>query len=66
MGKEILTFRGIEIEKKVFYGYKSPIFLKYVDIEKRLVPNKIYSAEKSYKSFIGYLYGDVKSYDGLT
>ena len=29
MGKEILTFGGIEIEKKnKFYGHKSPIFLK--------------------------------------
>ena len=26
MGKEILTFGDIEIEKKIFYHYKSPIF----------------------------------------
>ena len=28
MGKEILTFGDIEIEKNKFYRYKSPIFLK--------------------------------------
>ena len=53
-----------------------------VDIEKVLVSNKIYFAEKNYKYFIGYLYHDnkvkplnimlpktsayVKSYDGQT
>ena len=28
MGKEILTFGGIEIEKNKFYRHKSPIFFK--------------------------------------
>ena len=71
MGKEILTFGDIEIEKNKFYSNKTPIFLKDVDIEKVLVSNKI--------SF-GYLHNDnkvkplhimlpktsayVKSYDG--
>ena len=32
MGKEILTFGDIEIDKNKFYLYKSPIFLKDVDI----------------------------------
>ena len=58
MGKEILTFGDIEIEKNKFYCYKSPIFLKDVDIEKVLVSNKISSGEKNYKYFIGYLYND--------
>ena len=26
MGKEILTFGNIEIEKKIFYHHKTPIF----------------------------------------
>ena len=26
MGKEVLTFRGIEIDKNKFYHHKSPIF----------------------------------------
>ena len=34
MGKEILTFRDIEIEKNRFYRNKIPVFLKEVDIEK--------------------------------
>ena len=77
MGKEILTFRNIEIEKNKFYRNKTPIFLKDVDIEKVLVSNKISFGEKSYKYFIGYLYKPihvmllktsayVKSYDGQT
>ena len=59
-GKEILTFGDIEIEKNKFYHYKSPIFLKDVDIEKALVSNKIFSAEKNYKYFIGYMYDEYK------
>ena len=37
MGKEILTFSDIEIEKNKLYRYKSPIFLKDVDIKKAFV-----------------------------
>ena len=33
MGKEILTFGDIEIEKKKIYHHESPIFLKDVDVE---------------------------------
>ena len=82
MGDEILTFGNVEIEKNEFYYYKSPIFLKDVDIEKVLVSKKIPSGEKNYKYFISYLYDDckvkplhimlpkmsayVKIYDGLT
>ena len=48
MGKEILTFGNIEIEKSKFYRSKTPIFLKDVDIEKVLVSNKISFGEKNY------------------
>ena len=33
MGKEIITFDYAEIEKHEFQHYKSPIFLKHVDID---------------------------------
>ena len=59
MGKEILTFGDVGIEKHKFYRYKSPIFLD-VDIDNILVSNKISSGEKNYKYFIGYLYDDYK------
>ena len=59
MGKEVLTFDYIKIKKKN-YVYKSPIFLKDVDIEKVLASNKISFGEKSYNYFIGYLYNDHK------
>ena len=46
MGKEILTFGDIEIEKNKFYRYKISIFGGLVDIEKLLVSNKISFGEK--------------------
>ena len=36
------------------------MFLKDVDIEKVLVPNKIYLGEKYHKYFIGFLFHDHK------
>ena len=82
MGKEILTFGDIEIEKNKFQYHKSPVPLRDVRIEKVLVSNRISSGEKNYKYFIGYLYNNdkvkplhimlpktsvyIKSYDGLT
>ena len=44
MGKEIFKFGDIEIEKKIYYRKKNPIFLKDVDIEKLSVSSKISSA----------------------
>ena len=82
MGKEILMFGNIEIEKNKFYHHKTPTFLGDVDIKKVLVSKKISFSEKNYKYFIGYLYDNhkvkplhimlpktsayVKSYDGQT
>ena len=60
MGKEILTFHNIEIEKNKFYRHKTLIFWGDVDIEEVLVSNKISFGEKNYKSFIGYLYDNQK------
>ena len=54
MGKEILTFGNIEIEKNKCSRHITPIFLGDVDIEKVLVSNKISFGEKNYKYFIGY------------
>ena len=48
MGKEILTFGDVEIEKQNFcYHYKRPIFLGDADIENVLVSNKISFSEKN-------------------
>ena len=60
MGKQVLTFGDTEIEKDKCYRHKSPIFLEDVDIEKKLVSNKISSDEKNYKYFICYFYNDYK------
>ena len=58
IGREILMFGDIKIEKNEFYRHKSPIFLRDVDIEKVLVSNKIFFSEKDYRYFTGYLYND--------
>ena len=50
----------IEIEENKFYRYKTPIFLKDVDIEKVFLSNKICFDETNYRYFIGYLYNDPK------
>ena len=49
MGKEILTFRDIDIDNTKFYHNKDPISLKDEDIEKVLVYNKLCFGEKGYK-----------------
>ena len=41
MGKEILTFEDIEIEKDKFYDNKIPVSLKDIDTEKMLVSNEV-------------------------
>ena len=64
------------------YVIKTPLFLEGVDTDNVLLSNKIFSSEKSYKYFIGYLDDNlkikllhimlpktsvyVKSYDGET
>ena len=58
MDKEILTFE--DIEKNKFYRNNTSIFLKDVDIEKVLVPNRISFGEKNHKCFTGYLNNDHK------
>ena len=58
MGKKILTFDDIEIERNKFYHHKGPTFLEDADIEKQLISNKISFGEKSYKYFIGYLHNE--------
>ena len=60
MGKEILTFGDIEIEKKGFYRSKIPVHLRDPDIEKVLASNNISFGKKNYKYFIGYLYNNHK------
>ena len=47
MGKEILTFGNIEIEKNKFIHHQAPIFVRDTNIEKVLVSNKISFGEKT-------------------
>ena len=47
MGKEILTFSNIEIEKNKVYHHKTSIFLERCRIEKVLVSNKVSFGKKT-------------------
>ena len=49
MGKAILTFGGVEIEKNEICHHKSHVPLRHADIEQVLVSNKIISGKKNYK-----------------
>ena len=60
MGQEISTFGDNEIEKDIFYQYKSPIFLEDIDINSVLVSNKIFSGGENHQQFIGCLHDDYK------
>ena len=51
MGKKILTFGDIEIEKNNFYDRKSSIFLKDIENEEVLVSNKIYFGKEKKKNY---------------
>ena len=54
MGKKIIKFGVIEIEKQKFHQYKRPISIKAIDINKILISNKTSFGEKGFKYFIGY------------
>ena len=49
MGKEIITFAVIDIEKHKFHRYENSIFLNDVGIDNILIFNRISSGEKNYK-----------------
>ena len=52
MCKKVLTFGDIDIEKINFINIKFPFCLEDVDIEKKLVSNKISSLEKTVNTLL--------------
>ena len=54
MGKEIITFGKIEVEKHEFYWHKSPVSIHDVDVSKILASNEVGFDKKGFKYFIGY------------
>ena len=47
MGKEIITFGDIEIEKQKLHQHKRPISIENVNINNILASSKIYWLQKS-------------------
>ena len=54
MGKEIIMYCDIEIEKYKFHQLKSPISINDADITKIIVPIKVPLGKNGFKYFIGY------------
>ena len=49
-----IKFGDIEIEKQKFHQHKRPISMKKIDINKKVVSNKVSFGKKRFKYFIGY------------
>ena len=54
MGKNIVKFDDTEIEKYKFHQYKSPILIKDIDINERVLSNKFTFGKQDFEYFIGY------------
>ena len=53
MGKQILTFGNIEVEKHKFHQHQSPISVYYVNIDRIVVSNKVPFGKKCLNIFLG-------------
>ena len=54
MGKNIIKFDDTEIEEYKFHQYKSPISIKDIDINERVLSNKFPFGKQDFEYFIGY------------
>ena len=54
MGKEIITFYNIEVEKCKFYQQRSPILIHNISIDRIVVSDMAPFGKKGFKYFIGY------------
>ena len=53
MEKTIIKFGDTEIEKQKFHQNKSPISIKYIDIDNIVVSNKVSFGKKGFEYLIG-------------
>ena len=60
MGKEVLTFGDIDIEKDKFYCHRSPTFFEKYRYWWSVSIRKDFFCWKNYKYFISYFYNDYK------
>ena len=60
MGKEVITFDNIEVEKHKFHQHKSPISIWDVNINKIIVSSKVPFGKNCFKNFRWYHKGDRK------
>ena len=54
MGKEIIMFGNIEVEKNNFHQYKNPVPIYDANIDKLVVSRKFPFGKKGFKYYFGY------------
>ena len=54
MEKTIIKFGDIEIKKQKFHQHKRPISIKNIDVNEKVVSNKVSFGKKGFKYFIAY------------
>ena len=60
MGKEMVTFGNIEVEKHTFHTLKNPISICDINVDRTVIPNKVLFGKNAFKYFIGYENDDEK------
>ena len=53
-GKNNYKFGDIEIKKQKFHQHKRPISIKNIDVNEKVVSNKVSFGKKGFKYFIAY------------
>ena len=56
MGKEIITFGDIEVEKHKSHQRQNPVSICDININRKVVSNKVPLGKKDFKYIIGYKY----------
>ena len=59
MGKKILKFNNIRVNKKEFHKSKQPIDLMSVNADQIVLSDKFKHSEEGFKYFIGYEKGEI-------
>ena len=54
MGKQIIAFGNIEVEKQKFHQHKNPISIYNVNIDRIAVSYKVLCSKNGFKCFVAY------------
>ena len=62
MGKELITFDNIEVQKPKFHQHKSPTSIYDVNVDRIVLSSRVPFGKKGFKYFIGYEDDSEKKY----